>query len=82
MHALNIMWLLNEVDCNTEIKISTTKTKHVDWLEIKTNDFKYYIDETGFCRLTYLDQPKSVEKDIEYWNMVKTWVKTYYQEVF
>ena len=82
MHALNIMWLLNEVDCNTEIKISTTKTKHVDWLEIKTNDFKYYIDETGFCRLTYLDQPESVEKDVEYWNMVKTWVKKYYQESF
>ena len=53
MHALNIMWLLNEGDCNTEINISTTKTKHVDWLEIKTNDFKYYIDETGFLQ-TYL----------------------------
>ena len=24
----------------------------------------------------------SVEKDIEYWTMVKTWVKKYYQESF
>ena len=82
MNALNIMWLLNEVDCNTELYIDSTKTKHVDWINIKTNDFKFYIDETGLCRLEYLDQPKSVEKDIEYWDMVKTWVKKYYQENF
>ena len=82
MHALNIMWLLNEVDCNTEIEISTKKTEYVDWLEIKTHDFEYYIDETGFCKLTYLNQPKSVEKDIEYWNTVRNWVKKYYQESF
>ena len=82
MNALTIMWLLNEVDCNTELYIDSTKTKHVDWINIKTNDFKFYIDETGLCRLEYLDQPKSVEKDIEYWNMVKTWVKKYYQENF
>lgn len=82
MHALNIMWLLNEVDCNTDVNINTTKTKHVDWIEIKTNCFQFYVDENGLCRLTYKDQPKSVEKDIEYWEMVKTWVKKYYQENF
>ena len=82
MHALNIMWLLNEVGCYTEIEITTGKSKHVDSIMISTNDFEFSISECGTCILTYLDQPKSVEKDIEYWNMVKTWVKKYYQESF
>ena len=82
MHALNIMWLLNEVDCNTAIEILTGKSKHVDSIMISTNDFTFTISECGACVLTYLNQPKSVEKDIEYWNMVKTWVKKYYQESF
>ena len=43
MHALNIMWLLNEVDCNTEIEITTGKSKHVDSIMISTNDFEFSI---------------------------------------
>ena len=82
MHALNIMWLLNEVDCNTEIEISTGKSKHVDSISISTNTFEFSISECGTCVLTYLNQPKSVEKDIEYWDKVKTWVKKYYRENF
>ena len=82
MHALNIMWLLNEVDRNTEIEILTGKSKHVDSISISTNTFEFSISECGTCVLTYLDQPKSVEKDIEYWEIVKTWVKDYYQENF
>lgn len=80
MHALNIMWLLNEVGCNTEIEILTGKSKHVDSIMINTNDFVFTISECGTCVLTYLNQPKSVEKDVKYWNMVKDWVKKYYQE--
>lgn len=82
MHALNIMWLLVEVDKNTEIEILTSKSKHVDSIMISTNDFEFSISECGSCVLTYLNQPKSVEKDIEYWKMVKDWVKKYYQESF
>lgn len=82
MNALNIMWLLNEVDCNTEIDIQTVKTTSTDWLEITTEYFHFYIDEYGSCSLQYSNQPKSVEKDIEYWDMVKSWVKKYYQESF
>lgn len=82
MHALNIMWLLVEVDKNTEIEILTGKSKHVDFIMISTNDFEFSISECGSCVLTYLNQPKSVEKDIEYWNKVKDWVKKYYQESF
>lgn len=82
MHALNIMWLLVEVDKNTEIEILTGKSKHVDSIMISTNDFEFSISECGSCVLTYLNQPKIVEKDIEYWNMVKGWVKNYYQENF
>lgn len=82
MHALNIMWLLVEVDNNTEIEILTGKSKHVDSIMISTNDFEFSISECGSCVLTYLNQPKSVEKDIEYWKMVKDWVKKYYQESF
>ena len=83
MHTLNIMWLLNEVDCNTEIEILTGKSKHVDSISISTNTFEFSISECGACVLTYLEQPSSVvEKDIEYWNKVKTWIKKYYEENF
>lgn len=82
MHALNIMWLLVEVDKNTEIEILTGKSKHVDFIMISTNDFEFSISECGSCVLTYLNQPKSVEKDVEYWSKVKDWVKKYYQESF
>ena len=82
MHALNIMWLLNEVDCNTEVEILTGKSKHVDSIMISTNDFEFSISECGICVLTYLDQQVSLEKDIEYWEKVKTRVKKYYQESF
>ena len=41
MHALNIMWLLNEVDCNTEVDIRCVKTKSADWIEISTKDLEY-----------------------------------------
>ena len=82
MHALNIMWLLNEVDCNTKVEILTGKSKHLDSIMISTNDFKFSISECGTCVLTYLDQQVSLEKDIEYWEKVKTWVKKYYQESF
>lgn len=82
MHALNIMWLLVEVDKNTEIEILTGKSKHVDSIMISTNDFEFSISECGSCRLKYLDQPVSLEKGVEYWRMVKDWVKKYYQESF
>ena len=82
MNALNIMWLLNEVDCNTEIEILTGKSKHVDSISMFTNTFEFSISECGSCVLTYLGQPQSFEKDIEYWEKVKTWVKKYYQENF
>ena len=39
MNALNIMWLLNEVDCNTELYIDSTKTEHMDWVNIKKKRF-------------------------------------------
>ena len=71
MHALNIMWLLNEVDCNTEIEILTGKSKHVDSIMISTNDFEFSISECGTCVLTYLNQPKSVEKILN----IGTWLR-------
>ena len=82
MHALNIMWLLNEIDCNTEIEILTGKSKHIDFIFISTDEFEFSISECGSCKLDYLGQDRSVEKDMEYWNKVKNWVKWYYQESF
>ena len=82
MHALNIMWLLAEVDKNTKIEILTGKYKHVDSIMISTNDFEFSISECGSCVLKYLNRPNSVAKDVEYWNMVKDWVKKYYLESF
>ena len=82
MNALNIMWLLNEIDRNTSIEIKFVKTKSTDWIEIETGDFSFCVDEYGKCGLIYKTQPRSIEKDIEYWTMVKDWVKKYYQENF
>lgn len=82
MNALNIMWLLREVDENTEIEILTGKSKNVDSISISTDVFEFSISECGNCTLTYLDQPVSLENDREYWYKVKTWVKGYYQENF
>ena len=82
MHALNIMWLLNEITCNTEIEIITSKSKHVDSIMISTDSFEFSISECGTCVLTYKDQQKSFEKDVEYWTIVKDWVKKYNQESF
>ena len=76
------MWLLVEVDNNTEIEILTGKYKHVDSIMISTNDFEFSISECGSWVLKYLNRPKSVAKDVEYWNMVKDWVKKYYLESF
>ena len=76
------MWLLNEITCNTEIEIITSKSKHVDSIMISTDNFEFSVSECGTCVLTYLNQPKSVEKDTEYWGKVKGWVKKYYQENF
>ena len=82
MNALNIMWLLNEIDCNTEIEILTGKSKHVDSIFISTDEFEFSISECGSCKLDYRGQNRSVEKDVEYWWKVKNWVKKYYQESF
>ena len=49
---------------------------------ISTGNFEFSVSECGTCVLTYLNQPKSVEKDIEYWGKVKVWVKKYYQDNF
>ena len=82
MNALNVMWLLNEIDCNTEIEILTGKSKYVDSIFISTDEFEFSISECGSCKLDYREQGSSVEKDVEYWNKVKNWVKKYYQESF
>lgn len=81
MHALNALWLLNEVNCNTEIEIKYVRSKSCDWFEIATKDFDFMVTEYGYCSLKYLDQPISHEKDAEYYGLVKQWVKKYYLEV-
>ena len=82
MNALNIMWFLNEVNCNTEIDIATRKSDNKDSIVIKTKDFSFSVVEHGTCTLKCSNQELSVEHDIEYWAMVKDWVKKYYQESF
>lgn len=82
MNALNIMHLLNEIDCNKCIDIRYVKNKSADWIEIETHNFMFSVDEYGTCVLHFFNQPKSVEKDLEYWNKVKDWIKRYYQENF
>lgn len=82
MNALNIMWLLNEIDCNTEIEILTGRSGNFEYILISTDEFDFSISQCGSCKLDYRGQNRSVEKDIEYWNKVKDWVKKYYQEMF
>lgn len=82
MHALNIMWLLNEIDRNTEIEILTGKSKNFEYILISADEFDFSISQCGTCKLDYQGQDRSIEKDVEYWNKVKNWVKKYYQESF
>lgn len=81
MHALNTLWALNEVNCNTEIEIKFVRSKSCDWFEIATKDFDFRVTEYGDCSLKYLDQPISHEKDDEYYGLVRQWVKKYYTEI-
>ena len=81
MNALNIMWLLNDVDRNTPIEVEIVKTKSCDWIEIETDKFTFKIDEYGSCSLRY-QGISSQEKDEGYWKMVKNWVKNYMGEEF
>ena len=82
MNALNIMWLLNEIDGNTEIEILTGNSKCFDYILISTDEFEFSTSECGSCKLDYRGQDRSIEKDVGYWNKVKNWVKKYYQESF
>ena len=73
MNALNIMWLLDEIDCNTEIEILTGKSKRVDFIFISTDKFDFSISECGSCKLDYRGQDRSVEKDVvEVFNFVQS----------
>lgn len=82
MNTLNIMWLLNDITCNTDIDIRYVKTKSTDWIEIETSSFVFYVDECGTCKLTCGGDDESSDKDREMWFMVKDWVKKYYKENF
>lgn len=77
-----LMWLLNEVNNNTEISVKYDRCKHTDSIDIETSKFKFYVDEYGVWILDYTSDDKSVEKDQEIWMLVKDWVKKYYQENF
>ena len=81
MNALNIMWLLNDVDRNTPIEVKIVKTKSCDWIEIETDKFVFIIDEYGSCSLRH-QGILSQEKEEAYWKMVKGWVKFYMSEEF
>ena len=85
MNALNIMWLLNEIDNNTSVDIRTVKSKSCDWIEIETNDYKYEINEFGKMKLHRVNVREyciSEADDHEYWQKVKDWVKKYYSKNF
>ena len=81
MHPLNIMWLLNDVSVNNDIEIQYHRTKHIDYIEIIHPDFSFYITEYGDVVINYKHQGVQHDKDVEYWSMVKTWVKNYFNEV-
>ena len=81
MNALNIMWLLNDIDNNTSVDIRTVKSKSCDWIEIETDDFEFKISEFGKMKLSKFSEI-SFEDDHEYWQKVKDWIKKYYSENF
>lgn len=82
MNACNIMWLLNEVNSNTEISVKYDRNKHTDSIDIEASKFKFYVEEYGVCILDYVGHEKSVEKDQEIWLLVKDWVLKYFQDIF
>ena len=81
MHQLNIMWLLNDITVNDQIEIQYSRTKHIDSITITHSDFSFFITEYGDVVMSYKYQEVQHDKDVEYWDRVKTWVKNYFNEV-
>ena len=81
MHPLNIMWLLNDITVNDQIEIQYSRTKHINSITITHSDFSFFITEYGDVVINYKHQGVQHDKDVEYWSMVKTWVKNYFNEV-
>ena len=81
MHPLNIMWLLHEIDNNSEVSVEVERSKHVDSINISTDDFNFSISECGSCSLIYKNREKKSDKSKEHWRMVRGWVKAYVTEV-
>ena len=80
MNALNIMWLLNEVDHNTIVDIQYCRTKTEDCIYIETPTFKFSIGEYGNCVL-YYNGNKDVQSCKDMYRNVSRWVKKYFSEI-
>lgn len=81
MHPLNIMWLLHDINNNSEVLVEFERSKHVDSISISTSDFHFNISECGSCSLIYKNGDKKIDKSREHWRMVRGWVKAYVAEV-
>ena len=80
MHALNALWLLRELNCNSDVEVIVTRTKYCDSIEIKAETFEFVIEENGACLLKH-NGDINHQCDINYWKLVKQWTKEYMSEV-
>lgn len=81
MHPSNIMWYLNDIDCNSEVIVDVARTKYIDSIVITTCNFEFSIDEYGNHYVFENLQRSEIYNDIELWKLVKSWVKDYLNDV-
>ena len=81
MHPSNIMWYLNELDNNSQVKIEVQRSKHYDDITITTDKFEFNIDEYGRHGIYINNKWSESYVNIGILKLVKEWIKSYMIEV-
>ena len=81
MHPSNIMWYLNELDNNSQVKIEVERSKHYDNITITTDKFEFDIDEYGRHGVCINNKWSEFYDDMGILKLVEEWVKSYMNEV-
>lgn len=81
MHPSNIMWYLRTLNRNSEVIVNVVRSKNIDSIVITNCKFEFSIDEYGNHYVFKNLQKSEIYNDIELWNLVKSWVKEYLNDV-
>lgn len=81
MHPSNIMWYLNDLDCNSDVSVNVIRSKHFDGIVIEFSNLKFHIDECGKHYFYIGEEVSEIYNDVTIWKLVKSWVKEYLNNV-